>query len=110
MLVMMLLALFAWLLPQTAAAEQYIHEPDNYSVSLGGTNIIYFKAPVYDQKNADQWVATGYLQVSVDGAAPKSIFMWCAEEKDIEVEITQDIDDFDQIVNATEAEGKGGES
>ena len=32
-----------------------------------------------------------------------------AEEKDIEVEITQDIDDFDQIVNATEAEGKGGE-
>lgn len=32
------------------------------------------------------------------------------EEKDIEVEITQDIDDFDQIVNATEAEGKGGES
>ena len=30
-----------------------------------------------------------------------------AEEKDIEVEITQDIDDFDQIVNATEAEGKG---
>lgn len=33
-----------------------------------------------------------------------------AEEKDIEVEITQDIDDFDQIVNATEAEGKGGES
>ena len=33
-----------------------------------------------------------------------------AEEKDIEVEITQDIDDFDQIVNATEAEGKGGET
>ena len=33
-----------------------------------------------------------------------------AEEKDIEVEITQDIDDFDQVVSATEAEGKGGES
>lgn len=32
------------------------------------------------------------------------------DEKDIEVEITQDINDFDQIVNATEAEGKGGES
>ena len=31
------------------------------------------------------------------------------EEKDIEVEITQDIDDFDQVVSATEAEGKGGE-
>ena len=32
-----------------------------------------------------------------------------SEEKDIEVEITQDIQDFDQVVNATEAEGKGGE-
>ena len=32
-----------------------------------------------------------------------------AEEKDIEVEITQDIDEFDQVVSATEAEGKGGE-
>ena len=31
------------------------------------------------------------------------------EEKDIEVEITQDIDEFDQVVSATEAEGKGGE-
>ena len=40
----------------------------------------------------------------------KSGFRDEAEEKDIEVEITQDIDDFDQIVNATEAEGKGGES
>ena len=32
-----------------------------------------------------------------------------AEEKDIEVEITEDIQDFDQVVNATENEGKGGE-
>lgn len=32
-----------------------------------------------------------------------------AEEKDIEVEITQDIDEFDQVVSATQAEGKGGE-
>ena len=32
-----------------------------------------------------------------------------AEEKDIEVEITQDIYEFDQVVSATEAEGKGGE-
>ena len=30
------------------------------------------------------------------------------EEKDIEVEITQEIQDFDQVVNATETEGKGG--
>ena len=31
------------------------------------------------------------------------------EEQDIEVEITQDIEDFDQVVSATENEGKGGE-
>ena len=77
---LLLAALFSWLLPQTAAAEQFIHDPDNYSVSLGGSNIVYFTAPIYDQKNADQWVENGQLQVSVDGAAPKSIFMWYAAE------------------------------
>ena len=86
---LLLAALFAWLLPQTAAAEQFIHEADNYSVSLGGSNIVYFTAPVYDQKNADQWVETGYLQVSVDGAAPKSIFMWSAAETDIDGDATE---------------------
>ncbi len=30
-------------------------------------------------------------------------------EKDIEVEISEDIDDFDAVVDATENEGKGGE-
>jgi len=86
---LLLAALFAWLLPQTAAAEQFIHEPDNYSVTLGGSNIVYFTAPVYDQKNADQWVETGYLQVSVDGAVPKSIFMWSAAETDIDGDATE---------------------
>ena len=75
---MLLLALFAWLLPQTAAAEQYIHEPDNYTVSLGGTNIIYFKAPVYDQKNVDQWVSDAYLMVSVDGGPKMPVLHWYA--------------------------------
>ena len=51
---LILLALFAWLLPQRAAAEEYVHDPDHYSVSLGGTNIVYFPAPLYDQKNVDQ--------------------------------------------------------
>ena len=31
-------------------------------------------------------------------------------EKDIEVEITEDIQDFDAVVTATETEGKGGET
>ena len=76
--ILILLALFAWLLPQTAAAEQFIHEPDNYTVSLGGTNIIYFKAPVYDQKNVDQWVSDAYLMVSVDGGPKMAVLHWYA--------------------------------
>ena len=44
---LLLAVLFAWLLPQKAAAT-YVDEKDNYYVSLGGTNIIYFTAPVYD--------------------------------------------------------------
>ena len=75
---LLLAALFAWLLPQTAAAEQFIHDPDNYSVSLGGTNIIYFKAPVYDQKNVDQWVSDAYLMVSVDGGPKMPVLHWYA--------------------------------
>ena len=43
---LMLLALFAWLLPQTAAADlSYEDDPDNYTVELGGSNVIYFTAP-----------------------------------------------------------------
>ena len=85
----LLLALMAWVLPQTAAAEQFIHEPDNYSVSLGGSNIVYFTAPVYDQKNVDQWVRYGFLLVSVDGGTPKKIFMWSAQDTDIDSDATE---------------------
>ena len=81
---LLLLALFAWLLPQRAAAEQFVHEPDNYSVSLGGTNIVYFTAPVYDQKNVDQWVSDGNLLVSVDGNTPTKIFSWYAAEERVD--------------------------
>ncbi|MBQ7472695.1 MAG: hypothetical protein IJS97_09820, partial [Prevotella sp.] len=54
---MLLLALFAWLLPQTAAAElSYEDDPDNYSVELGGSNVIWFTAPCYDTSGADTWI------------------------------------------------------
>ena len=86
---LLIAALFAWLLPQTAAAEQFIHEPDNYSVSLGGSNIVYFTAPVYDQKNVDQWVRYGFLLVSVDGGTPKKIFMWSAQDTNIDSDATE---------------------
>ena len=75
---MLLAALFAWLLPQTAAAS-YEEEPDNYSVSLGGTTTVYFTAPVYSQEGADTWIYDGNLRVSVDGGEYTTIFHWASE-------------------------------
>ena len=86
---MLLLALFAWLVPQTASAEQYVHDPDHYLVSLGGSNIVYFSAPVYDQKNVDQWISDGNLRVSVDGATPITIFSWSAAKTDIDSDASE---------------------
>ena len=77
---LMLLALFAWLLPQTAAADlSYEDDPDNYTVELGGSNVIYFTAPCYDTSGADTWIQKGNLRVSVDGADPVTIFTWKSE-------------------------------
>ena len=76
---LMLLVLFAWLLPQRAAAT-YVDKPANYSVSLGGSNIVYFTAPVYDTDDGDCWVCAGNLKVSVDGGTPYNIFYWKSDE------------------------------
>ena len=78
---LLLLLLFAWLLPQEAAAT-YVDEADNYTVSLGGSNIIYFEAQVYDTDDTDTWIEMGNLKVSVEGGAETTIFTW-ESEKDI---------------------------
>ena len=79
---LLLAVLFAWLLPQKAAAT-YVDEKDNYYVSLGGTNIIYFTAPVYDMDGADCWVESGELQYSVDGGEAKRVLFWMSS-KDVD--------------------------
>ena len=76
---LMLLLMLAWLMPQQAAAS-YEDEPANYSVSLGGSNIVYIQAPVYDQNGADTWVYDGNLKVSVEGGATTDILHWSTEE------------------------------
>ena len=78
---LMLLMFFVWLLPQRAAAT-YVDEADNYTVSLGGSNIVYFEAPVYDTDDTDTWIEKGNLKVSVEGGAETTIFTW-ESEKDI---------------------------
>ncbi|MBQ9667802.1 MAG: hypothetical protein IJV45_03520, partial [Prevotella sp.] len=74
--------LFAWLLPQQAAAT-YVDEAENYVVELGGSSVIYFTAPVYDQSGQDTWIYDGNLQVSVDGGAAMTIFHWEVAETGI---------------------------
>ena len=76
----LMLLLLAWLLPQQAAAATYVDKPENYSVSLGGSNIVYFTAPVYDTDDNDCWVTAGNLKVSVEGGTPYNIFYWESEK------------------------------
>ena len=60
---LVLLALLAWLLPQRVAADTYVDKSQNYTVSLGGSNVVYFSAAVYDMDGADCWVEKGYPEM-----------------------------------------------
>ena len=81
---LLLLVLFAWLLPLTAHATAYLEDSDHYMVSLGGSNIVYFEAPVYDCNGLDQWITEGNLKVSVEGGSETTVFSWHSAEKDID--------------------------
>ena len=59
----LLLALFAWLVPQRVAAS-YVEDTYRYTVMLSGANTITIKAPVYDEEGADNWIDNGYLKAS----------------------------------------------
>ena len=93
----LLCLLFAWLLPQKAAAGTYVDNKDNYSVSLGGTNIIYFTAPAYDMDGADCWISNGNLKVTVDGNT-STIFTW-KSKADIDNSSTSLSCDFSTTAN-----------
>ena len=61
---LLLLLLFAWLLPQEAAADWYVQRKYQYQVMLNGTNTVRIKAPVYDEDEADHWVSNANLRVT----------------------------------------------
>ena len=94
---LLLAVLFAWLLPQKAAAQTYVDKPENYSVSLGGTNIIYFMAPAYDMDGADCWISNGNLKVTVDSNT-STIFTW-KSKADIDNSSTSLSCDFSTTAN-----------
>ncbi|MBR5394833.1 MAG: hypothetical protein IK144_07080 [Bacteroidaceae bacterium] len=65
---LMLLALFAWLLPQTVAADDtYVEDTSNYSITLTGSNVITIDAPLCDFKGTDTWINDGNLYVEGTG-------------------------------------------
>ena len=77
---LMLLLLFAWLLPQEAAAQRSVDKNYLYQVMLSGSNTITIKAPVYDEDKDDHWVNNGYLKAKwkdKDGKDhSQNIFYW----------------------------------
>ena len=95
---LVLLVLLGWLLPQRAAAT-YVDEPDNYTIMLGGTNIVYFTAPAYDTSDGDTWVALGTLKVTPEGGTEQIVFQWSSKT---------DIDNSDKFLScnfSTPADG-----
>ena len=87
-LVLLTVALFAWLVPQRAAAT-HVDDTWNYSVSLNGSNTVAIKVPVYDEDGADCWVVDGKLKMKVDGVET-TLFRWQSE-----TDIDNDDDDLD---------------
>ena len=88
---LMLLALFAWLVPQQASADgdynTYVDMSYNYGVSLDGSNTVKIHVPVYvqDGSSADSWIDDGKLKVEwVEDKTTKSctLFRW-QSSKDI---------------------------
>ena len=73
---LVLLALFAWLLPQRVAADTYVDKSQNYTVSLGGSNVVYFSAAVYDMDGADCWVEKGILKCTPEGGSEMDVLTW----------------------------------
>ena len=92
---MLLVALFAWLLPEQAMAT-YVDETYNYSVTLNGTNMVKIQVPVYDQEGADCWVSNGNLKVTWDGQT-KTLFHWLrdgdtdSDSKDIWIHFSTEV-------------------
>ena len=71
---LLLLALFAWLLPQTAAADDtYVEDTGNYSITLTGSNVITIEAPLCDFKGTDTWINDGNLYVEGTGVSKTKV-------------------------------------
>ena len=77
---LVLLALFAWLLPQRAAADdgydRYTDLSYMYNVYVSGTNTVTITVPLYDMEGADAYIIDGNLYASWEGQSEINLFHW----------------------------------
>ena len=60
---MLLVALFVWLLPQQAVADSPLLQSYRYQVMLAGSNTVRISAPIYDEVSTDNWTNSGTLTI-----------------------------------------------
>ena len=77
---LLLWLLFAWLLPQNAAAddgyETFVDQSYLYNVFVSGTNTVTITVPCYDQEGADAWIEDAVLYASWEGQSEIHLLDW----------------------------------
>ena len=80
---LMLTALFTWLVPQRAAAddayETFVDQTILYNVFVSGSNTVTITVPCYDMEGADAWIYNGNLDASWEGQPHINLFHWAAK-------------------------------
>ena len=82
---MLLVAVFAWLLPQQAvAADRHPEKTYLYQVQLNGSNSVRIQMPLYDENDNDYWVDEGKLTAKWKDKSNVEhsvlLFWWKADE------------------------------
>ena len=100
-------ALFTWLLPQQALADDtYVESVGNYSIMLTGSNVVTIEAPACDFKGTDTWVSDGNVYVEwKDGSTTKKerVLYWAG--KDVPWDGWSNSDTKDPFYFKTETDG-----
>ena len=81
---LLLLALFAWLVPQQVSAddgyETFVDQSILYNVFVSGSNTVTITVPCYDMEGADAWIYDGNLYASWEGQSELTLFHWAAKD------------------------------
>ena len=72
----MLLAIWAMVIPQNSMAERYELQTSNYQAYLSGVDQITIKVPLFDKDGFDSWVRNGRLFYSIDGQSGETMVLF----------------------------------